>query len=64
MQVNVWVSFFINIFKYKVTLTAFPLTVETEFIHFSHMKQNLRKLIPIHCKSTRVKEFLREKQNN
>lgn len=48
MQVNVWVSFFINIFKYKVTLTAFPLTVETEFILLSHMKQNLRKLIPIH----------------
>lgn len=48
MQVNVCVSFFINIFKYKVTLTAFPLTVETEFIHLSHMKQNLSKLIPIH----------------
>lgn len=46
MQVNVGVSFFINIFKYKITLTAFPFMVATELIHFSHMKPNLRKRIP------------------
>lgn len=47
MQVNVWVWFFINTFKYKITLTTFQF-VGTELIHFIHMKQNLRKLIPIH----------------
>lgn len=47
MQVNVSVSF-IYTFKYKISLTAFPLIIITKLIHFSQMKQNLRKLIPIH----------------